>query len=449
MLKFLKTNIYQGFYLATLFVICIGALAVYLTDHNIVQLQSLIEELQTKQNRSSRLASLTNQISQVLIRFDNVSRIDPAKRSSDEQKLLSQLSENIFNKLDSIEAIIGESESVKLMRQYIYDKVKKIKPQNAEEQVAELMELNVELQKLQFKHSKGDFTDLTDWTVSGRAINFLILVPVLLFVSIILESKRRDQYFQTQRRKAEEENEAKTQFLSFITHELKTPMTTIMALSKLLKRSELEDKQLKDVEFIEDASRKQLTMINEILQYSKLLSTHQEIERHPFKLRDSFDDVIELFNPIVERKKLELKIDLAPEIDIRVVGDPTRFLSLTSNIVGNACKFTEKGGVYVKVNAGVMREDGQQEVLIEVKDTGIGIPEEKIADLFEPFSQVDVSTTRLYGGTGLGLTIAKKIVEMLGGSIEVESEDGMGTVFKFNVFFELPEQKSRLLEIRS
>ena len=449
MFKLLRKNIYHGFYLATIVVIVIGTMAVYLTDYNIVQLQKSIEELQYKHRESSNMASLINQVSQELIRYNDVIRIPLKNRSVQERKALEMLTESILSKIDSIETISGGNEKMTQMKEYFKLKLNSSSPYASQTHDNQMMEFFREMQKLQLKHSSEDYSHLTDWTVSGRAINFLILLPVLLFICIVLESKRRDVYFQSQRRKAEQENEAKTQFLSFITHELKTPMTTIMALSKLLKRSTLEARQLKDVEYIEDASRKQLTMIDEILQYSKLLSDQQEIEVIPFRLKEVFDEIIELFTPIVKRKALELQVELAPEIDIKVLGDPTRFKSLASNIIGNACKFTEKGGVYIRVNAGGINEKGMQEVIVEVKDTGIGIPETKIPTLFDPFSQVDVSTTRLYGGTGLGLTIAKKIVKMLEGDIRVKSQDGKGAIFIFNVYFQLPDIKSSIMGNRS
>ncbi|MBK5274975.1 MAG: response regulator, partial [Desulfuromonadales bacterium] len=183
------------------------------------------------------------------------------------------------------------------------------------------------------------------------------------------------------------------------------------------------------------SARSLLQILNDILDMSKIEAGKLTIEEKPFSLQGCLTDTVEIITPEVRRKGLDFAISVAQEIPETVVGDHARLRQILLNLIGNAVKFTESGKVEVRVTAGRMTSDGRRECTFAVSDTGIGIPDDKVELLFHTFSQVDSSHSRIYGGTGLGLAICRELVELMGGTISFESQEGVGSTFSFTIPF--------------
>ena len=249
-----------------------------------------------------------------------------------------------------------------------------------------------------------------------------------------LESTR--EQFVTAREKAESASEAKSQFLATMTHELRTPMNGVLGMSEMLSGTELSDKQHEYVQIILDSSESLLTIINDILDFSRLEAGKVGLEKIPFNLEQSAYDVLALLTPRCQNKPLQLVLDYTPDLPRNFIGDPARIRQVLFNLIGNASKFTEQG--YIQVSISVEVDENQLgNISIHVEDTGIGIAADKVEGLFGSFTQADNSTTRKYGGTGLGLTITRELVTLMDGSIEVDSAPGKGSVFTVDLPLQL------------
>jgi two-component system sensor histidine kinase/response regulator len=228
-------------------------------------------------------------------------------------------------------------------------------------------------------------------------------------------------------------NQAKSIFLATMSHEIRTPMNGVIGMAALLRETHLTDEQLMFTETITTCGDTLLNVINDILDFSKIESGSMELESEDFNLRQCIEDVLDIFGTRAAERRLDLVYQIDEDVPLQIVGDHLRLRQVLINLVGNAMKFTERGEVCVCVHVERNEQDDLLELKFDVRDTGIGIPADKLGRLFKAFSQVDSSTTRKYGGTGLGLAISEKLVRLMGGEISVISEPASGSTFSFTV----------------
>lgn len=245
-------------------------------------------------------------------------------------------------------------------------------------------------------------------------------------ISDITERKRAMDDLLLAKARAEAADQAKTDFLARMSHELRTPMSGVLGMAHKLLDASLGPDQQQDVELIVVSAESLLDTINEILDLAKVEAGHMQLESIPFDFKRQVGEVLGLLGPAAATRGLELRADYSPTAPEWFLGDPVRVRQILHNLVGNALKFTRRGGVTVRVTV-------NEELRVEVADTGVGIPVEKHALIFEKFAQAEVSTTRRYGGTGLGLPICRELVQLMRGEIGLQSEVGRGSTFWFQL----------------
>ena len=289
--------------------------------------------------------------------------------------------------------------------------------------------------EVQFQHSitskKGTLKHIS---VFIKCLNDENSKPCKILGTIqdISEQKRTEAELIKAKELAEKAVVIKEQFLTNMSHEIRTPMNGIIGFARILESTNLDNDQKQSVEAIKKASHNLMFIINDILDFSKIEANKMTFETVNFSLSKTVNSVIELLYPNAKEKKIKLLYDIDPDINDNLIGDPTKLSQILVNLVGNALKFTEKGYVEVVVTE-MLETETDSLIKFSVIDTGIGIPKDKIDSIFESFNQASNETTRKYGGTGLGLTITRKLVELQGGKITVESVVSKGSEFSFSL----------------
>ena len=300
-----------------------------------------------------------------------------------------------------------------------------------------------DLDQIEYTLRKKDGT-LVPCTLSGKAINQNDLASgVVWVVQDISRQKAVEQELQEARKNAEAASLAKTNFLANMSHEIRTPMNGIIGLTHLLLQEKMEPCQYKYLTLIHRSGLRLLSLINDMLDFTKVEAGRMELQKAPFCLRDLVEEIILHLEVLARKKGLSLDAQIDADVPDELIGDDDKLAQVLLNLVGNAVKFTHEGGITIQVSLLVNQvEKSLIRILFEICDTGIGIEPAMQKTIFEAFTQVDTTLSRQYGGTGLGLAISRKIIRLMGGDIHLESEEGRGTGFYFSLPFAVVRERT-------
>lgn len=287
---------------------------------------------------------------------------------------------------------------------------------------------------------------LIGWELT--ALTLIALVVALRFIirPVLLRLREQNQELVELNANLEKAGRIKSDFLANMSHEVRTPLNGVIGMADVLNHTQLSDEQRDYVETIQRSGHTLMHTLNDILDYSRIKSGQLELENEAFDLYSTLEEVIDMMRPLALEKKLELMLYVDPEVPAGLRGDGTRLKQVLLNLLNNAVKFTEKGEIVVKVEHVVQEEEFHQ-LRFAISDTGVGLPKDEVEQLFQSFTQADTSNSWKYGGAGFGLAICKQIVQLMGGRIWAESEQGKGSTFFFTLVTEQLEADGTALDI--